>query len=130
MASDQPVTNDKLDAIMAALTAMTSDRDHMLKQNEELNLRLRSLEARAIDASPAVPTTTSTSGHQAVSVVPTNETKEPRVSLPEKFDGTRSKFRGFVNQVRLITILQPQRYPTDVARVGLVGTLLTGQALS
>ncbi|GGV52953.1 hypothetical protein GCM10010495_82140 [Kitasatospora herbaricolor] len=25
--------------------------------------------------------------------------REPRVVLPEKFDGTRSKFRGFINQV-------------------------------
>lgn len=56
--------------------------------------------------------------------------KEPRVSLPDKFDGTRSKFRGFVNQIRLITVLQPERYPTEESRVGLVGTLLTGQALS
>ena len=32
--------------------------------------------------------------------------------------------------MRLITILQPQRYPTDATCVGLVGTLLTGQALS
>ena len=35
-----------------------------------------------------------------------------------------------MNQVRLITILQPQRYATGTIRVGLVGTLLTGQALS
>ena len=56
--------------------------------------------------------------------------KEPRVSLPEKFDGTRSKFRGFINQVRLVTMLQPQRYPTEESRVGFVGTLFTGQALS
>jgi hypothetical protein len=39
-------------------------------------------------------------------------------------------FEGFVNQVRLITILQPERYPTEQSQVGLVGTLLTGQALS
>ena len=56
--------------------------------------------------------------------------KEPRVSLLDKFDGTRSKFRGFVNQIRLITALQTERYPTEESRVGLVGTLLTGQALS
>jgi hypothetical protein len=56
--------------------------------------------------------------------------REPRVSLPEKFDGTRSKFQGFVNQVRLITILQLERYPTEQLRVGLVGILLTKQALS
>src|SRR4028118_1685606 len=56
--------------------------------------------------------------------------KEPRVSLPDKFDRTRSKFCGFVNQIRLITALQAERYPTEESRVGLVGTLLTGQALS
>jgi hypothetical protein len=56
--------------------------------------------------------------------------REPRVSLSEKFDKTRSKFRGFVNQVQLITILQPKRYPTEQSQVGLVGTLLTGQVLS
>jgi hypothetical protein len=56
--------------------------------------------------------------------------REPRVSLPKKFDDTRSKFRGFVNQVRLITILQPERYPTEQSQVGLVGTLLIGQSRS
>ena len=61
---------------------------------------------------------------------PIQQRKEPRVSLPEKFDGTRSNFRGFVNQIRLITFLQPERYPIDESRVGLVGTLLIGQALS
>ena len=56
--------------------------------------------------------------------------KERRVSLSDKSDGTRSKFRGFVNQIRLITTLQAERYPTEESRVGLVGTLLTGQVVS
>ena len=56
--------------------------------------------------------------------------KEPMISLPAKFDGRRSQFRGFLNQVRLVIKLHPSRYPTDVSRVGLVGTLLTGTALS
>ena len=87
MTSNQPVVmpNDKLDAIMAALTTMTLDRDHMLKQNEELNLRLHNLEARPMNEVYATVAALSTSGHQATIV-------EPRVSLPEKFDGTRSKF--------------------------------------
>jgi hypothetical protein len=38
--------------------------------------------------------------------------REPRVSNLEKFDGIQSKFQRFINQVRLITILQPKRYPT------------------
>ena len=56
--------------------------------------------------------------------------KEPKISLPAKFDGTRSQFRGFLNQVRLVIKLHPSRYPTYVSRVGLVGTLLIGTALS
>ena len=55
-------------------------------------------------------------------------TLEPKVSLPDKFDGTRSRLRGFVNQIRLIIRLQPQCYHDDFRRVGLVGTLLSGPA--
>jgi hypothetical protein len=53
---------------------------------------------------------------------------EPQISLPEKFDGTRLKFRGFVSQVRLIMQLHPRRYSNDTTRVGFIGTLLTGTA--
>jgi hypothetical protein len=30
---------------------------------------------------------------------------EPKVNLPEKFDGTRARFRGFINQIKLIVWL-------------------------
>lgn len=56
--------------------------------------------------------------------------KKPRVSLLDKFDGTGSKFWDFINQIRLITFLQPERYPTKKACVRLLGTLVTKQALS
>ena len=51
-----------------------------------------------------------------------------QVSLPEKFDGTRAQLRGFINQFSLIIRLQPRRYSDDFRQVGLIGTLLTGQA--
>jgi hypothetical protein len=51
---------------------------------------------------------------------------EPQINLPEKFDGTRLKFRGFVSLVRLIMQLHPYRYFDDTTRVGFVGTLLIG----
>ena len=47
-----------------------------------------------------------------------------------KFDGTRSQFRGFLNQVQLVIQMHPSRYPTDVSRVGIVGTLLSVLALA
>ncbi len=53
---------------------------------------------------------------------------EPKISLPEKFDGTCLKFRGFVSQVRLIMQLHPRRYFDGTTRVGFIGTLLTGTA--
>ena len=56
--------------------------------------------------------------------------KEPKICLPTKFDGSRAHFRGFLNQVRLVIQMHPTCYPTDASRVGLVGTLLTGTALS
>ncbi|CAG8757098.1 23693_t:CDS:2, partial [Cetraspora pellucida] len=56
--------------------------------------------------------------------------REPKVSLPDKFDGTRSKFRGFLNQVRLVIRLQPNRYPNNQMQVGLLGSLLMGSALA
>ena len=56
--------------------------------------------------------------------------KETKISIPAQFDGTRSLFRGFLNQVRLVIQLHPNRYPTEAARVGLVGTLLSGTTLA
>jgi len=55
---------------------------------------------------------------------------EPKISLPENFDGTRFKFRGFVNQVCLIMQLHPRRYFDDTTLVGFIGTLLTGTAVA
>lgn len=53
---------------------------------------------------------------------------EPHVSLPNKFDGSRGNCRNFVNQVKLIFLLQPRRYADDATRIGFIGTLLTGPA--
>jgi hypothetical protein len=53
---------------------------------------------------------------------------KPKISLLEKFDGTCLKFRGFVSQVRMIMQLHPRHYFDDTARVGFIGTLLTGTA--
>jgi hypothetical protein len=52
------------------------------------------------------------------------------ISLPSKFDGSRSNCRNFINQVRLIFQLQPQRFPDDKIKISFIGTLLTGSALS
>ncbi|KAH7443388.1 hypothetical protein KP509_02G032100 [Ceratopteris richardii] len=56
--------------------------------------------------------------------------REPKICMPEKFDGDRTKFRGFLQQVKLYIRMQPDRYPDEASKVGFIGTLLYGQALS
>ena len=87
------------------------------QQHDELSKRVHQLEAMVLSLRQQDST------YQ-------NLPKEPKISLPGKFDGTRSQFRGFLNQVRLVIHMHPNRYPTDASRVGLVGTLLTGTALA
>jgi ribosomal protein L29 len=87
------------------------------QQHEELSKRVQQLEAVVLSLRQQASTSQSL-------------LKEPKISLPTKFDGTRSQFRGFLNQVRLIIHMHPNRFPSDAAQVGLVGTLLTGTALA
>jgi hypothetical protein len=119
--------DSKLDAIMNALASLS----HRTAEIEGVMAGLHSDGASVIAPSRVYqPQNSAPEGATLPSIQQDPavlQRKEPRVSLPDKFDGTRSKFRGFVNQIRLITVLQPERYSTEEA---LVGTLLTGQALS
>ena len=89
------VSNGKLDAIMTALVAMSLDCDQILKQNKELNLRLRGLETQmhnAIGQVHAAKVSPPASLQQQAPTTSSNEAKEPQVSLSKKLDGTCSKF--------------------------------------
>ncbi len=103
-----------IDDVWAAL-------NHLRAENERLMQAFERLQIPAVQAPPQVV---------VAPAQPPVFSKEPRISLPDKFDGTRSKFRGFVNQIRLIVRMQPLRYPTEETQVGLIGTLLSGTALS
>ena len=56
--------------------------------------------------------------------------REPKVAMPSKFDGDRSAFRGFLNQVKTVFKLQPARYADDPVKIYFIGSLLAGKALS
>lgn len=55
---------------------------------------------------------------------------DPRVALPEKFNGDRRRFRGFINQVDLLFMINSHHYASDSLKVGLIGTLLCDKALA
>jgi hypothetical protein len=101
-------SNIDLNQILAAL-------QHLQQENVALRDSVTHIQAQPQPLAP-VPT--------AFAMV----APEPKISMPEKFDGTRPKFRGFVSQVRLIMQLHPRRYSDDTTRVGFIGTLLTGTA--
>uniref|UniRef100_A0A8C6M2K3 DUF4939 domain-containing protein n=1 Tax=Nothobranchius furzeri TaxID=105023 RepID=A0A8C6M2K3_NOTFU len=53
---------------------------------------------------------------------------EPRLSLPEKWDGTRGSPEGMLATLAMTFECQPARYPTSCSRVALLTSLLTGRA--
>jgi hypothetical protein len=55
--------------------------------------------------------------------------REPKIYMPNKFDGNRKGFRVFISQVELVFMLNSKRYRTDSLKVGFIGTLLSGRAL-
>jgi hypothetical protein len=61
----------------------------------------QAFEQLQVGAPPTPQNPRGTINQQILQPIP-ESIREPRVSLLEKFDGTRSKFRGFVNQIRLI----------------------------
>lgn len=50
--------------------------------------------------------------------------------MPHKFDRKKTKFRRFVQQIRLFLRLHPSTYPDEFTKVGFVNTLLSDIALS
>ena len=111
---------DNLNQIMAALQQLQVENEILRESLRELQSGSSRNPPAAESQTPSTPTPTMSSSHPYV--------LEPTISLPDKFNGTRAHLRGFINQIRLIIRLQPQRYASDFSRVGLVGTLLSGPA--
>jgi len=105
---DNSKSNINLTQILAAL-------QHLQQENAVLRDSVTRLQNQPPPPAPVLP---------ALAMV----APEPKISLPEKFDGTRFKFWSFVSQVRLIMQLHPRRYFDDTTCVGFIGTLLTGTA--
>ena len=62
--------------------------------------------------------------------VPTSNTKERNFIIQEKFDGTQSKFCGFVQYINIFLRPHLFRYPDDSTQVAFIGSLLSGNAHS
>ena len=56
--------------------------------------------------------------------------KEPKLALPEKFNGNKKEIREFLASVINYINLKRESYNEDYKKVGFIGSLLTGQARS
>ncbi|KAL0160319.1 hypothetical protein M9458_044044, partial [Cirrhinus mrigala] len=59
---------------------------------------------------------------------PVHPAQSPKISLPDKWDGSGARCEVFLTNLSLIFEFQPSRYPTDRSRIALLISLLTGQA--
>ena len=105
---------EELSTILSAMQQLQQNFQTLLQENNSLCNSVTLLQTASQHAPPA----------------PVSTPPVPRVSLPDKFDGSRLKFWGFVNQVRLIIRMQPGMYHNDELQVGLFGSLLSGHALA
>ena len=88
--------------LLGDLQQISLEKQQTQQQHGELALRVQQLEATIVAMQQQGP------GTQGIH-------KEPKIGLPTKFDGTRSQFRGFLNQVRLVIQMHPSRYPIDAS---------------
>ena len=116
---------ERINQLMEAMHQLQLENDNLRESLRKLQVGTP-MEVEGKDNS--LPTSTNVLPIGSGSRLSPTTSMEPNISLPDKFDGTRKHFRGFINQIKLIIQLQPQRYADDFRQVGLIGTLLSGAA--
>ncbi|KAI2642467.1 Transposon Tf2-6 polyprotein [Labeo rohita] len=59
---------------------------------------------------------------------PVRPALQPKIALPDKWDGSGTRCDVFLTNLSLLFEFQPARYPSDRSRIALLISLLTGQA--
>uniref|UniRef100_A0A4W5NCV1 Retrotransposon gag domain-containing protein n=1 Tax=Hucho hucho TaxID=62062 RepID=A0A4W5NCV1_9TELE len=96
---------------------------HLTTVTEELVRTLQRLQVSLTNPAPPQPNAS------VGASPPPSLTVNPRLALPDKFDGNPTKSKGFLLQCSLFIDQQPAMYVTDASKISLVCSLLTGKAL-
>uniref|UniRef100_A0A9J8CDU5 DUF4939 domain-containing protein n=1 Tax=Cyprinus carpio carpio TaxID=630221 RepID=A0A9J8CDU5_CYPCA len=118
--------SSEVSAQVSVLATHQQQIQRLTSLTEELVKTLQTLHVTAptVSSTPAsAPATTLTT------TVSTHASHGIRLSLPEKYDGSPSKCKGFLMQCYICINQQPLTYSTDESRVAFVCSLLTGKAL-
>ena len=73
---------------------------------------------RGISLAPTQNTTTTSTGRVS----------EPKIALPEYYNGQRNKLPSFITQVTMVITLQPTRFPNKTSKVIYAGSFLRNTA--
>ncbi len=121
-----PAAVSQLTTEVSAQASMLAAHHHQLQRLTSLTEELsKTLQALCNIAAPPSPTPPPAALSQSTS----RSITSPRLSFPEKYDGTPNKCKGFLLQCTIFMDQQPHLYPTDDSRVPFVCSLLTGRAL-
>ncbi len=136
-ASDQSLQKTSPSSDPAAMNQLSSEvsaQANVLASHQLQLQRLTTLTEELVKALQAMHGTTPPVNPPAPAPLPARSTSSaqavnPRLSLPERFDGTPDKCKGFLLQCSLFLDQQPSLYPTDISRVSFICFLLSGRAL-
>ncbi|KAM4691851.1 monocarboxylate transporter 4-like [Rhinophrynus dorsalis] len=112
---------DALNSLGSRITALTLTV-------QELQANQAFLQEQLHDLQPGVPTPTSppaASAGPSASGVESSRMPEPRVLLPDCFNGERTKYRAFITACELLFAINPHTYSSDFIKVRTVIALLT-----
>ncbi len=119
-------------AVLTQLTSEVSAQASMLAAHHQQLQRLTSLTEELVRTLQTLhvanlPTNATPSVPSPPPITPTMPptSQSPRLSLPDKYDGSPEKCKGFLMQC----YQQPLTFPTDASQVSFICSLLTGRAL-
>ncbi len=124
--SDPAAVNQLSSEVSAQANVLASHQRQLQRLTtltEELVKALQSMHGTTSPVSPPAPALLPASSPSSTQAV------NPRLSLPERFDGTPAKCKGFLLQCSLFLNQQQSLYPTDISQVSFICSLLSGRAL-
>jgi hypothetical protein len=125
MSAEDSAMNQPDFASLASIVADLKREVVVLRQDNE---DLRDELARVRRSPPSDPTSTATDSTPAVPVAPPThtETKQPKMAIPDPFDGNRSDLKRFGAQCVLYMAVRSNDFPDDLSRIAFVLSLMKG----
>lgn len=123
----EETTMNQTDPSFVSLVAMVSDLRHELTTLRQDNEDLRDELARVHHSPPSNPTSTTTDS-VPLTVPPSTHTnaKQPKMVIPDPFDGNRSDLKRFGAQCVLYMAVRSNDFPDDLSRIAFALSLMKG----